>query len=319
MQAVALGCLLVGILSVLFLPMPSHTFLWKAVNNFGHVPLFGLVAIVLLWISRMLSQSLGWSSRRQYGLALVGVLVLAFLTEALQLLDSARQTSLSDIVYDLVGGLCGLALFFIYDPHPPKSWVPWRQRPRIFILSVCVIGLLVIPLLPVLERGYAHWDRANRFPSLLEFSSEWEMKFVEARDSTLQVVVPPVAWNKAKDDLVGKVEFHLKKYPGFYLNDPYPDWRDYTSLKFDIYSELSHVQQFAIRIDDAEYNRTYTDGFNRKLKVLPGINHVHIAIEDIRQSPVSREMDLTSIRKVLFFTVSPPEEFTLYFDRIRLE
>ncbi len=299
--------------------MPSHTFLWKAVNNFGHVPLFGLVAIVLLWISRTLTKPSRWSSIRHYGLSLLGVLALAFLTEGLQSFDIARQTSLSDVFHDIVGAICGLALFFTYDAHLPEAWVKWRKRPRKFILHVCVILVLGITLLPVIEWTYVYWDRANRFPSFVQFSSEWEMKFVKARDSKLQIVVPPVGWEKSTDDLVGQVKFHLKKYPGILLDEPYPDWRGYTYLQFEIFSELSHPQQMAIRIDDAEYNRTYTDGFNRRIMVLPGINHIQITIEDIQRSPVSREMDMSSIRKVLLFTVSPPEEFTLYFDNLRLE
>ncbi len=249
----------------------------------------------------------------------MGVLALAFLTEGLQSFDVARQTSLSDIFHDLLGAICGLALFFTYDVHLPEEWVAWRRFPRNFILQVCVIVVLTILFLPVLEWAYVYWDRANRFPSLLQFSSEWEMKFVKETDSELQVVDPPVGWEKSIDDLVGKVEFHPKKYPGFRLEDPSSDWRGYTYLQFDIFSELSHLQKIAIRIDDAEYNHTNIDGFSRRIMISPGLNHIQISLDEIRVAPVSREMDLSAIRRVLWFASSPAEEFTLYFDNIRLE
>ncbi len=311
--------LLLGLLSLLYVPVPFTTFFWKAVYNFGHIPLFGLVAILLLWVSRTFLKRPEGEGIQHYGMALLGVLVLALLTEALQSLNVARQPTVSDVFYDLLGAMCALILFFTYDTHATGPWGQWRKFPRNVLLRLGVLLVISITLLPVFEWAHAFLDRTNRFPSLLHFSSEWEMKFVKERNSKLQVVVPPVGWEKSTDDLVGEVEFHLKKSPGFSLEEPYPDWRGYTSLELDIYSELSSPQSIAIRIDDAEYNHTYADGFNRRIMVLPGLNHVQILIEDIRRSPESREMDLSSIKRVLLFAVSPPKEFILYFDNIRLE
>ncbi len=316
---VGISLLLLGLLSLLLIPVPAPTFLWKAVNNFGHVPLFGLVAILLLWVSRTFIKRPGAPGIQHYGMALLGVLVLALLTEALQSLNVERQTSLSDVIHDLVGAMCGLMLFLTYDSHLLGRWVPWREFPRNVVLRVGVVLVLGITLLPVMEWAYAYWDRANRFPSLMEFSSEWEMQFVQATDSELQVVAAPEGWKHETTDLVAQGTFHQKKYPGIHLAEPYSDWRGYTSFQLDVYSELSIPHVIAVRIDDVLYSNRYADGFNRRLTISPGANHIRIPIEDIRQGPVGRETDLSAIRKVLFFAVSPPEKFTLYFDNIRLE
>ena len=318
-RVVGFAFLLLGCLSLLFLPVPSKTFFWKAVYNFGHVPLFGLVAILLVWMSRMLSKPSGWSSIRHYGIALLGVLVFALLTEALQSLNVERQTSLSDVMHDLVGAMCGLGLYLTYDSQLFGRWVLWREFPRNVLLRVCVVLVISMTLVPVAKWAYAYWDRAKRFPSLVEFASQWEMKFVKTSDSELQLVAPPEGWGKSKDDLVGRVTFHTKKYPGIYVVEPYPDWQEYTYFQLDIYSELSTPQMIAIRIDDIFYSNKYEDGFNRRLTILPGRNHIKIAIEDIRQGPVYRETNLRSIEKVLLFAKSPSREFSLYFDNFRLE
>ncbi len=299
--------------------MPAHTFLWKAVNNFGHVPLFGLVAILLVWMFRILSHSSGRVGIRQYGSAMLAVLVLALLTESLQSLTVTRSPTLTDVFHDLLGATCGLVFFFTCDTHLTGPWVQWRQFPRNFILRVCVMVVFGITLLPVLEWSYSYWERANRFPSLLEFVSDWELDFVKAVDSELLLVVPPLGWKSSSDNLVGRVVFHPKKYPGLRLEEPYPDWRGYTYLQFDIYSELSHSQPIGIRIDDTYRTTSYDNRFNRRIMISPGLNHIQIPLEDIRQAPVDREMDLATIRRVLLFAVNPPEEFTLYFDKIRLE
>ncbi len=311
--------LLLGFLSLLFIPVPSETFLWRAVYNFGHVPLFGVVAILLLWVSRELFKSSAWPGLRQYGIALLGALVLALVTEVLQSLDVARESSVSDIVHDLIGATCGLVLFFIFDKQLSGSWVQWRQFPRNVLLCVCVVLVLCFTLGPVVEWAYAYWDRAKRFPALIDFSSDWEMKFVKENDSELSVVIPPEGWKHSSVDYVGRVTFHPKKYPGIHLQETYPDWRGYTYLVMDVYSELSNPQTIALRIDDLYYTNRYDDGFNRRIEILPGLNHIKIAIEDIRQAPVDRETDLSAMRKFLLFAKNPPEEFTLYFDNVRLE
>ncbi|MDR4461943.1 MAG: hypothetical protein MRJ67_15730 [Nitrospirales bacterium] len=56
------------------------------------------------------------------------------------------------------------------------------------------VGLLVVVALsPVLVWVYAYWDRAARFPSLVQFSSAWEMRFVKGSDRVVQIVPPPSA------------------------------------------------------------------------------------------------------------------------------
>ena len=249
----------------------------------------------------------------------MGVLVLGFLTEGLQSYSATRHSEVSDVVHDLIGAMCGLGLFFTYDPQVTGKWAQWRQFPQHMIIRLCVVLVIGITLLPVVGWTYAYWDRAERFPSILQFASAWEMKFVKAADSELQVVPPPVGWEKPVHDKVGRVVFHAKKYPGIRLEEPYPDWQGYTTFQLDIFSNLQMPQSLAIRIDDVHHNNEYSDRFNRRLAISPGLNHIQIPLDDIRVAPDGREMDLSSIRRVLLFAVNPPKEFILYLDNIRLE
>ena len=310
---------LLGILSLLFIPLPSHTFLWKAVNNFAHLPLFGVVALLLLVISRKVFKEFGWSPGQHYGMVFIGVLTLALLTEGLQTFSVTRQFEISDIVRDLVGAMCGFGLLLTYEKHLPGAWAKWSHSPYNTLIRVVVLIVILAALIPTIEWVYVYWDRASRFPSLLEFSSDWEMKFVQPSNSELQVMRPPEGWEKPVGDKVGHILFYTTTYPGFRIEEPYPDWRDYSSLRFDIFSELPMSQSISIRIDDAHHNRTYEDRFNRRITIFPGPNHIQIPIDDIRFAPKDREMDLSAIRRILLFTVSPPKEFTLFVDSIRLE
>jgi len=318
-QAVGLVFLILVILSLLWIPVPSHTFLWKAVNNFAHLPLFGIVAIVLLNLSRMLFAALKWLPIRHYVVAMMAVLVLALLTEVVQSFSATRHPEASDVVRDLIGAMCGLGLFYTYYSQVSGKWPSWRQFPLRSIICSCVVLVIGITLLPVVGWTYAYWDRASRFPSILQFASDWEMKFVKASDSELQVVVPPVGWKKSAEDKVGRVVFHAKRYPGIRIDEPYPDWRRFSHFQLDIFSELTSLQSIVIRIDDLHHNNEHSDRFNKAVTISPGLNHIQIPIDDIRIAPVGREMDLRAMKAVLLFAVNPREEFTLYLDNIHLE
>ena len=283
------------------------------------MPLFGLVAILVLKGARMVFPTSSRFLLQDYIMAMLGVLMLALFTEALQSLSATRQAELSDILLDLVGATCGLALFFTYDQQVSRKWAQWRQFPRKAILRFCVLLLLGAMLQPVVIWAYAYWDRASRFPSLLQFSSDWEMKFVQASDSELQVVAPPEGWKQSAKNKVGQLVFHPKTYPGIRIDEPYSDWRGYTFFQLDIFSELPNSQSIAIRIDDLHHNNEYSDRFNKAITISPGLNQIQIPLDAIRQSPVGRELDMSAIRMVLLFAVNPPEEFTLYLDNIRLE
>ncbi len=310
---------LVGALSLLFITVPTHTFFWKAVNNSGHVPLFMVVGILLLNLSRVLTRKLSWPPIRHYAVALIGGVILALVTEVLQSLNPMRQPQVSDAVHDVLGTMCGLGWSITTDHSLTGKWARWKTYPRPMFIACGVALIMAMTFLPVVEWAYAYWDRANRFPSLLQFSSEWEMKFVNESDSDVQMVPPPIEWEKAADDRVGQVVFHTKKYPRIRIDEPYPDWDGYSYFQLDIFSVLPTTQPIAIRIDDQYHNYRYADGFNKTLTIYPGFNQIQISLDEIRQGPVGREMDLSSIKAVMVFARSPSEEFTLYLDNIHLE
>ncbi|GJL69267.1 MAG: hypothetical protein NPIRA06_19020 [Nitrospirales bacterium] len=306
-------------MTLLWIPLPSPTILRKVFYDFCHVPLFGGVALILLYLARQLGESRGWSVEGQYGLAFIGAVILGALTEGMQAFNSSRFAEWSDFLLDVLGAVGALGLSFTHDQRFTGRVAIWRVAPRKQLVQAVVGLLVVVALSPVLIWSYVYWDRANRFPSLVQFSSVWEMLFVKGRDAAVQIVPPPLGWEKPRLDTVGLVLFYPKPYPGIRLREPYPDWKGFSHFHFEVYSELPEVQSLIIRIDDAQHNNAYKDRFNQAITISPGLNHIHIPLDDIRLSPIGREMDLSAIKNVRLFAVSPPEEFSLYVDNIRLE
>ncbi|MBA3612953.1 MAG: hypothetical protein H0W49_08580 [Nitrospirales bacterium] len=255
----------------------------------------------------------------QYGMPFMGVVVLGALTEWVQSFSSTRFAEWSDLLRDVLGTVGALGFFMTYDPNLTGRAAIWRLAPRKQLVHAGVGLLVVIALSPVLFWSYAYWDRAVRFPSLVQFSSSWEMMFVKGRDSALQIVPSPLGWGKPRVDTVGHVVFYPKHYPGIRLKEPYPDWRGFSRFHFEVYSELPRVQSLVIGIHDAQHNNDYADRFNRVITISPGLNHINIPLDDIRHAPVGRELDLRAIKAIRLFAISPPEEFSLYVDNFRLE
>jgi VanZ family protein len=313
-----LTLVLLGCLVLLWIPVPSPTFLLKAFYDFCHVPLFGGVAIILLYLARQLGDS-RWSVGHQYGMAFLGVVVLGVVTEVVQSFSSTRFAEWSDLLFDILGAVGALGMYMIFDPRLTGRVAIWRRAPRKQLVHAGVVGLVVVALIPVLGWSYAYWDRAAKFPSLVQFSSAWEMKFVKESNSVVQIVPPPSGWGKPRVDTVGQVVFSPKHYSGIRIEEPYADWRGFLHFHFEVYSELARVQSLVIGIHDVHHNHEYADRFNQVVTISPGLNHIHIPLDDIRQAPVGRELDLSAIKAIRLFAISPPEEFSLYVDNIRLE
>ncbi|MDR4484395.1 MAG: hypothetical protein R3B95_14495 [Nitrospirales bacterium] len=51
--------------------------------------------------------------------------------------------------------------------------------------------------------------------------------------------------------------------------------------------------------------------FNQAITISPGLTHNNIPLDDIRHTPVGRELDLSTIKSVMLFARRPPEEFSL--------
>ena len=310
---------LLGILSLLFIPMPSPTLLWNSLNNFAHLPLFALVMILLVKVSRTWNLFPQGKVGRQYRFAWIGAVVLACITEGLQSFSETRHFEYSDIVQNLLGAMCGLGFLLTYDEHLSGKWARWRQFPQSTLMRLGIFIIIVNALVPTLVWAYAYWDRAKRFPKILEFSTNLEMKFVKSVDSKLGVGHPPDGWKKLSEDQVGKVIFYPKTYPRIRLDDPFPDWRGFTYFSLYIFSTLSKPQPIVIQIVDNHYQKKSSDQYNKAFTILPGLNQIRIPLEDIRRAPKAREMDMSAIKRIMFYARKPRESFVLYIDDLRLE
>jgi VanZ family protein len=272
------------------------------ITSFGHLPLFGVVALVCFWV---LIQGTGvyegyiksWTIT-----SLIGVL-----TECIQSLIPYRHFRLGDMYTDALGAAFFLTLLYI---------IRYRLRYRYVVLMIYGLSLLVlIRAYPVFEVTVDTWNMKSSFPLLSSFESSFEMSRFSDKDK----VMDRIELHATEGKYSLKVTLDPGEYPGISMDYLQNDWRGYGSLSFDIFVEGYTPLEITVRVNDRKHNNEYTDRFNKSFKLLPGVNHITIDLKDIMKAPKGRIMNMADITNICIFAYRLKEQRTVYFDNFRLE
>ncbi|MFT6905855.1 MAG: hypothetical protein ACJAS1_002518 [Oleiphilaceae bacterium] len=162
------------------------------------------------------------------------------------------------------------------------------------------------------------WWQINHTPTLLNFEHNWEyISFIRGKDVKFEKTSSEVPFNNRGN--TGKVSFGMSgPYPGFSLDYPRSDWTDFSELTWEIASSNDHPIDLNLRIHDAKHNQEYKDRFNHKFIAMPGLNTFKLELNQIKNGPEFRQLDMTKITNMKFFTIKPNTEISLYFDNIEL-
>ena len=108
------------------------------------------------------------------------------------------------------------------------------------------------------------------------------------------------------------------QYPAATLAGPYPDWREYGLLKFNVYLDGGTTLDLVVKVVDADHDETYEDRSQRVISLLPGANEYGIDLADIEEGPRDRKLDMSRIRSLQFFVDGLAAPRTIYIDHVRL-
>lgn len=320
MRVLLLILVAVSLLAILeFFRAPKKSLLWYWGLDAGHWPLFGVFALVVLGILRVFSERSRIPRLGQYGLAFVVTAGFAFLTEALQYFGP-RDADLGDLVRGVSGALAFLLLRLTFDRSGLQA-IPARRTLLRPLLVLVVIGLFWASCGPLIRLVGAYSEREKAFPQLCNFQESWEDPFRGTLDAELTIVGPPEGWSgESEDDRVGRITFRPPAtFSVFFLDEVHPDWSGYDRLCFVAFTELDAPVELVLRLNDREHDKTFNDRFHRSLIIHPGINYICVELEDVRNAPRGRQMDMTRLYTLALFAVKPEKEFSVYIDSFRLE
>ena len=306
--SIALGLTAALLLTV---QLPGDDYFTRALQNAGHAALFALLTIVALPIV---------SGHPLFELPLKSPSVLLFVFACLGLgiiVEVAqsfigRQPSWQDVLLNMAGVGIGLAALTGLQ----QRLGPGRR------LGATAVGTLLLAASftePALW-WYRQLQRDRQFPVIADFESPWVNRFSRAAYGARVDMVPaPATWSENRSHTARLVLPDGGLWPGLTITEVHPDWRRYQTLSFDIFSEQPQPFYLFLRIDDKHHNHRHEDRFNRRLHIAPGVNHYTISLEEVRQAPRGRHMDMANMHTMIWFMYRPASERVIFFDNVRLQ
>jgi len=272
--------------------------------NFGHLPLFGVVALVILWILNHRSWPV--SDQRYYLVAFTITFVLGIVTEVAQIFFPERYFEVKDIIYNTLGAITFLTLSYPFPREYRKKGM------RLKIISAGIVVLAAVPIIPaVMDTG----NMRQNFPVLSSFESYLEMQRWSAKDAEISRSRSHASHGRYSV----RTDLAPEEFPGISLEYLMGDWQRYSTLSFDVFNPQDSSLAMVVRIHDRHHNNAYTDRFNSRFDLVPGSNTVVIDLKDVLRAPTRREMDMGNIVNICIFSHNLTERRTVYFDHFRLQ
>ncbi|MGH9846182.1 MAG: beta-galactosidase, partial [Blastocatellia bacterium] len=123
----------------------------------------------------------------------------------------------------------------------------------------------------------------------------------------------------------GRQSLKAMLFPQDIVSDKLPkDWRRHDRLLFDIFNPESSPVMVGVRIydelaDDAAAEvRSESFLADRKLLLIPGMNHVEVGLEGLEVSSASRKLALDRVRRFAISAKGLNHPVTIYIDNLRL-
>ena len=303
----SIGLALAGIAAaMLFLALsrpPQGSVWWAAVYGLGHAPLFGIVALCARVGAGALSGD-RLSVPAQYGLAFLVTAALSGLSEAAQIGSENRDADLGDALRDVLGGAACLLVAAGFE----GVWRSGAARAALVLAGISVMGAILAPLGPL---AWSYSMRKASLPVIADYTSQWQQPLMRALRVDLAPIVAPETFTGRSGETVARVRFRQAAWPGVDVVEPWPDWRGYSSLRFQVYAEQPAPKQLVLRIDDEQHDGTHRDRFNRSFDIHAGVNDIVVPLADIRRAPKGRELDLSRVDRVLLFSRRPEAAYEL--------
>jgi hypothetical protein len=285
---------------------PEPTLFWNALFDVGHVLVFAAITTILLdLIGRRQPEP---DPRAAVSWTVAVTLALAAGTELLQALEPTHDAAFGDFVRDAAG----MTLALVLRRAGASSGISTVRR---LTVAVIVVALLA-PFFAVVG---IYVQRNRAFPVVIPLNgSWWEGRLLSFHDSEL---LPGAcdAFGASDTGPLARLMVQPGTYPGFFLKEPYPDWRAFHRLVVRAAMDVDQSITLTLRIHDARHDDRYADRFNVALAITPGDHRIEIPLEAIRLAPHGREMDLGRIRGIGVFAYQLSRPSHVCLSAFRLE
>lgn len=307
-----LSCLVVTVILLFLVPPITSPFV-RALLNSGHTLLFAVFTLLLfpIFLNVFKRFFTTWNDKFVGGLAFAAA-IFCF-GAAVEFLQSkiGRTASWGDVTLNMVGVGAGFCVL---------SFIKSDKKFLKFLYIGGVIATCVVAFREPFIWAKSLYLRNQQFPILVNFARPDTSWFAKKSSGSAVTLVEQPLENYGFTDNFLKVSFTQGlAWPGWVLAYPYPDWRGYSALSFEVISPLAYPVELSFRVNDRSHKNEYSDRFNGMFTVHPGRNTFTIPLADIRDAPQSRQMNMAEIAQLVWFSGQPEKEFVLYFGSVYLK
>lgn len=271
--------------------------------DMGHILYFALLTILLSRWSLISRMPLMW-----YWITILTITFLLGTSIEFMQYGTTRTPNTGDVLRDLTGSL----LVLVFGPLGTKLQ-PINLRLSLKLSVVLLTLVLLWPFARSLVDEAIAW---YQHPLLSGFETSFEIDRWQGGDRLSVESITSISNNKLL-----KLSLTTDKYSGATLKYFDGNWASARALQISFYNPDTTPLQITCRIHDLLHTNgyeEYEDRYNRSFLLTPGWNHIEIDLKEVKESPSSRNMDMSRIRGVGLFVVSLPAPRTLYLDEVRL-
>lgn len=295
---------------VFLFPFPSggNKFLWKHVFDAGHFALFFALSVgTYFWFRQF----------RDFPSAVSRSLFLSiFVAAAIEIIQplTGRSGSWVDLLNGSLGALSASYSIVLLERLGIKRALPPT------LLLAALLQLLV--LTPTYHAWVALEVRDQHFPQLGYFQTPSSLAVWRSMNSknnptpATRVLAPRPGSSKAP---LLWVRTFSNTWSGVYYDGGAQDWSNYDSLLIRSYNPQDESLELSLRIDDTGNCSKYADRFNRTFQIEPGENSIRISLEEIKNGPEARTLNLEEIRFLYIFRDKKAASSQFALEDIRLE
>jgi hypothetical protein len=239
---------------------------------------------------------------------IVGItFVLGYLVEALQS-GFNRTPDTGDLLRNFIG--VGIAICFLL---PIRHTIP---KMAITLFQIILLIALTLQFYPIAIALIDEHHARQTFPVLSDFQTAGQIhRWTSDNHIAIENDIGRQGNHAMRADLT------TNRYSGFSLKHFPANWQHYHKFEFSIYNPSEKAIEITCRIHDKLHLQglqPYEDRFNATHSFTTGWTTITISLEEIRQAPADRQMDLGQIYSIIFFASDLPHPRTIYIDDVRL-
>lgn len=275
----------------------------QVLRNLGHIVLFSLLAIYifknLLFFKRK-------KIHTQIFILVIITTLLSFVIELSQYIFAIGTFDFADIRRNFIGAAIGFVLY-----------AKIKGRKLVIFLRVLVLLFVFVEAIPFMKAITDEFRSIKEIPILSDFESDLELSRWSGDEPFTR------SSEKVKHGSSAlKMTFGTSKYSGVALKYFPEDWSIYRYLKYNIYYNGPDTLRFTCRIHDKKHiigPQVYNDRFNCRYFLVNGWNEISVPLNNVKNAPQNRQMDLTEIKGFAIFTVDLQKREDVYLDFVHLE